>query len=152
MTTQMNGPASKHPASRPAARARPLSHDRRASEMSSPALPPDVRQFIVASIPSVPFAEALLLFHRRQADGLTRKDVARDLYMTDVAVSRLLDALETAGFIAVADDGERKRYRYCVDESRACTVDRFSSSYHAKLVEVTQLIHDRPKSTRARSA
>lgn len=114
---------------------------------SSSALPTDVRRFVVTSIPSVPFAEALLLFHRRQAEAMGLREVAQDLYMTETAAARVIDALAAAGFIDTLDAPDPRTYRYAVAARHAATVDRFAVCYRTQLVEVTRLIHERPAPT-----
>lgn len=117
---------------------------------SSSALPTDVRRFVVTSIPSVPFAEALLLFHRRQAEAMGLREVAQDLYMTETAAARVIDALAAAGFIDTLDAldaADPRKYRYAVAARHAATVDRFAVCYRTQLVEVARLIHERPAPT-----
>lgn len=106
-------------------------------------LPPEVRLFILDSVPSVPFVEALLLFHRRQAEALALADVANALYMSEADAEGLLDALLAGGFIRAEEPGVHATYRYAADGPRAGVIDQLAACYRAHLIALTHLIHDR---------
>jgi hypothetical protein len=106
-------------------------------------IPDDVRRFIAASIPSVPYLEAALLL-RNEPDRLwNNKEVAQRLYMTEKAVSELLPDLTAAG-ILVATEDKAPRYRYCPQSDELCLViDQLADTYSKHLVAVTHLIHSK---------
>ena len=108
-------------------------------------IPDDLRRFILTSVPSVPFVEALLLF-RTMGDGLlTPATLARRLYIGEGDATRLMQQLHHVGVIAPADDA----YRYApADPGLASALDDLATYYASHLIEVTELIH----STTARRA
>jgi len=115
------------------------------SVMDTPALPEDVRRFVLTSIPSVPFLEALLLLRAHPAAGWDRYTLARRLYVAERAAETLLADLAAAGMVvrAAGDDGAAApAYRYGpVDASLAARIDRLADAYARQLVEITVLIH-----------
>jgi hypothetical protein len=109
--------------------------------MDKPSIPEDVRRFVLTSIPSVPFLEALLLM-RAAPDATWRRDtLARRLYVRDKTADALLADLCRAG-IAVRGDPGADGYRYDPRDPRLRErIDRLADLYATHLVEVTHLIH-----------
>jgi hypothetical protein len=54
---------------------------------TDPALPEDLRRFLLFSVPSVPFLEALLLFHAEPDASFHVDAVARRLYLDAAAAA-----------------------------------------------------------------
>jgi hypothetical protein len=73
--------------------------------MSKPALPDDLGRFILTRIPSVPYAEAMLLMRRNPATSWDAQRLARLLYVSDVQALDLLRRLFEAGFVTISEDG-----------------------------------------------
>ncbi len=106
----------------------------------------DVRLFILKSIPSVPYMEAVLLFHCAPERLRSADEVARALYLPGPRVVELLDALCMAGVIeSVAAPTESFRYAPHSPDLHAA-IASLASAYSTDLIAVTHLIHD---STRA---
>lgn len=59
--------------------------------MSSEPIPESLRRFILTSISSVPFVEALLLFRNDREAALDTKLVARNLYIGESAAAEVID-------------------------------------------------------------
>lgn len=107
--------------------------------MNEATIPEDLRRFVLTSVPSVPFLEALLLLradpqHAWQADTLARR-----LYIRERTAEALLDDLCTAG-MAVRGDPAGYTYHPESDALRD-RIDRLAELYTARLVDVTNLIH-----------
>ena len=111
-------------------------------------LPDDVARFVLTSVPSVPYLEALLLFHREPAAQRLPADVARALYLPERAAAELLQALCKAGMLAC----EGERYWYAPDEALAPSVARLEQAYREQLVAVTHLIHNATQKSAMRFA
>ncbi len=106
-------------------------------------IPDDVRRFIAASIPSVPYLEALLLLRSEPALPWSSKQVAQRLYMSEKIVDGLLADLHSDGMLMVADQAT-STYRYCPDSDELRQVINLLADTYAKhLVEVTHLIHSK---------
>jgi len=104
-------------------------------------IPEDVRRFVLTSIPSVPFLEALLLLRADPAQYWSRDTLARRLYVRDKVAEGLLDELCRAGIAARAlDAADAFCYRPREDVLRE-RIDRLADLYSTHLVEVTHLIH-----------
>jgi len=109
--------------------------------MTKPPVPDEVRRFILASVPSVPFLEALLLLRSRPQESWDGALVARRLYVGDAHALALLQSLADAGVAGVGSDG---RYRYAPDDAGLREViDALAATYSANLLGVTELIHSR---------
>jgi hypothetical protein len=109
--------------------------------MDNAALPEDLRRFVLTSIPSVPFLEALLLMRADPAHAWSRDSLARRLYVREKAAEGLLDDLCRAGMAALLpDSGGAYCYRPREDGLRE-RIDRLADLYATHLVEVTHLIH-----------
>jgi hypothetical protein len=110
--------------------------------MDNPSIPEDLRRFVLTSIPSVPFLEALLLMRADPDQAWRRDTLARRLYVREKTAEDLLADLCTAR-IAVACPGPgADSYRYApADAGLRDRIDRLADLYATHLVEVTHLIH-----------
>lgn len=93
----------------------------------------------MTSVPSVPYAEAVLLLKRSVGRALASGEVARALYVSDRVVVELLGLAAENGVLGQQEDGA---WRYQPrDEALAQAWDQFAACYAANLIGVTQLIH-----------
>lgn len=107
--------------------------------MTKTLVPGDVRRFILTSVPSVPFLEALLLL---RAEARTEPlGLARRLYIAEFHALELLHALQHSG-IAARDEQGLFRYEPGTDALRQL-LNELAATYAANLVDVTDLIHSR---------
>lgn len=105
-------------------------------------IPEDVRRFLLTAIPSIPYLEAMLLFHRSPEVDRSVSDVAQWLYLSERRAVELLESLREAGVLAF-DAAGTSRYRYAPrDDALARAIDALSQVYAADIVGVTRLIHD----------
>lgn len=102
-------------------------------------LPDDIRQYVTASVPSVPFLEALLLLHAEQSAPWDAHRLAHRLYMSEPAAARLLDQLLHAGLLARAGQAAFA-FGPAVPQVRDL-VARLSQVYGRRLVEISNLVH-----------
>ncbi len=107
-------------------------------------IPNDVRRFVLTSIPSVPYLEALLLFDAEPEVEREAADVAGALYLQAHAAAELLTALRAAGFLQVVKPTETvPRYRYAPSGPAVTkTVARLAQAYASDLIGITNMIHD----------
>ncbi|MFL6673696.1 MAG: hypothetical protein ACJ8LG_10435 [Massilia sp.] len=105
-------------------------------------IPEDVRRFVLTSVPSVPFLEALLLLRADPGAHWSTADLARRLYTRDRVAHGLLEDLCVAGMAAPCAPQASDCYRYqpSSDTLRA-RIDELADLYSKHLVEVTLLIH-----------
>lgn len=109
--------------------------------MDNFSIPEDLRRFVLTSIPSVPFLEALLLMRANPGQNWSRDTLARRLYVRDKVAEGLLDELCRSGMAALASDaGDAYRYEPR-DAFLRERIDRLAELYSTHLVEVTHLIH-----------
>jgi hypothetical protein len=101
---------------------------------------PDVRRFILTSVPSVPFMEALLLLRSRPASTWQAGQLAARLYLPERQAVELLAGLAAAGVAAEPQPGV---YTYGAGPELAALLDRVATAYSQHLVAVTDLIHSR---------
>ena len=105
----------------------------------------DVRRFILTSIPSVPYLEAVLLLRAETAREWSAADVARRLYLPESRAAELLQQLASAGIAASTTAGA---YRYRPAAELGEMLDRLAAEYAADLVGVSDLIHSSDKKAR----
>lgn len=104
-----------------------------------PIIPEDVRRFILASIPSVPYLEALLLLRGAGAAGIDSAGLASGLYLSNKAAGGLLTLLCEKG---VAERlSEPGRVRFAPPVPLAALIDRLAAVYADNLIGVSMLIH-----------
>lgn len=101
-------------------------------------LPVEVRRFLLTSVTSVPFVEALLLFREHKGAPLATEDVARRLYIPEAAAAAVVAELANARIVQPAGDAA---HRYEPEADLADVVELLATYYRSHLVEVTDLIH-----------
>jgi hypothetical protein len=109
--------------------------------MTRPEMPADVRRFILTSIPSVPYLEAVLLLRAEPQAEWDAQRLARRLYVSDRTAAELLALLSSSGVAAAA--GGSPAVRYAPDQGLRAVLDGVAEAYAADLVAVTDLIHSR---------
>lgn len=106
-------------------------------------IPDEVRRFILTSIPSVPYLEALLLLRKNTEQAWDGKALAQRLYIGEPAADALLLALHDAGLLR-REAGDQGGYRYAPGaEAIRQIIDQLADIYSRHLVETTNLIHSR---------
>lgn len=109
----------------------------------SAALPDDVRRFLVTSVSSIPYLEALLLLRSQPETRWPVRQVAQRLYVSDKTAQELLAELEAAGVVENSlPDAPQFRYQPASEELRQM-LDALAEVYAHHLVEVTHLIHSK---------
>lgn len=110
---------------------------------TSKALPDDVRRFILTSVPSVPYLEAILLMRSEAQAQWDAARVSRRLYVAEAKAAELLEQLAAAG-VAQRLEGAGASFRYQPGTPElAARLDLVARAYTANLVAVTDLIHSR---------
>ena len=106
------------------------------------AIADDVRRFILTSIPSVPFMEAMLLFKALPGQPVETRSIAERLYIGEKQAAALVDQLCEAGVVAPVE-GSPSTHRYAPPADLAAMLDRAAHAYVDNLIGVTRLIHSR---------
>lgn len=109
--------------------------------MSFPELPADVRRFILTSVPSVPYLEAVLLLRAEPQKAWDAAQLARRLYIPERNGVELIGLLRSSGIAHPV--GETSSVRYAPTAELAELLDRVAQAYATDLVAVTDLIHSR---------
>ena len=110
-------------------------------------MPDELRRFILTSIQSVPFVEAILLFMGQAGLSMDVTTVARRLYVSEATAAELTVALAAAGVIEPVQGSAEWRYAPQSKEL-ARMLHLLAAYYSSHLIEITDLIH----STGARKA
>lgn len=110
--------------------------------MENVPFPEDLRRFVLTSIPSVPFLEALLLLRANPAQQWHAAMLAGRLYVRERTAEALLEDLCRAGMVVPCDPPSQACYQYhpSSDQLRE-RIDALADLYSRHLVEVTMLIH-----------
>ena len=110
--------------------------------MEKAPFPEDLRRFVLTSIPSVPFLEALLLLRANPAQQWHGDSLAQRLYVRERTAQALLEDLCRAGMIAPCAPPHEGRYQYHPSSTvLGERIDALADLYARHLVEVTLLIH-----------
>jgi hypothetical protein len=109
--------------------------------MTSPELPAEVRRFVLTSIPSVPYLEALLLLRSNPGQAWDAGHLARRLYVPERTGAELIALLMASGIAGPAEPAHA--VRYAPTQELASVLDEVARAYAADLVTVTELIHSR---------
>lgn len=113
-------------------------------------LPEELRRFLLTSVPSVPFVEALLLFRERKGAALETSLVARRLYLSEAAAGAVVEELRAAGIVQPVAGTDL--HRFDPQPQLAAIVESLAAHYRSHLVEVTDLIHAKSARTAQRFA
>lgn len=106
-------------------------------------IPDDVRRFVLTSISSVPYLEAMLLLRAHSAQAWDSASLAQRLYLGEKAAAVLLGELQEAGVLCRDENHSSSfRYRPATDELRSI-IDRLAATYAVRLVPITHLIHSK---------
>jgi len=104
-------------------------------------IPDDVYRFVLTSIPSVPYLEAMLLLRANPATPWSAEELAQRLFLAAALCQELLAQLADAGLAA---PGERERtFRWNAGTAMAVMVDKLAEVYAVNVVDVAALIHSR---------
>jgi len=112
------------------------------SDSRDEAIADDVRRFILTSIPSVPFMEAILLFKALQGQAVETRSVGERLYVGEKQATALVEQLDAARIIA-AVEGSSSAHRFAPSAELAAMLDKVTHAYVHNLIGVTRLIHSR---------
>lgn len=104
-----------------------------------PPIPEELRRFILTSIPSVPYLEAMLLLRAEPGAPWDAPMLARRLYVTPTRAAELLKQLAEAAFIHPGATG----WQWRPEPEAARRIDRLAAAYSDNLLGVTELIHSR---------
>src|SRR5215204_3977836 len=110
--------------------------------MAREPIPEDLRRFLLASVPSVPFVEAMLLLREAHGQPVEPAHIARRLYLSEAATVALLEQLAEGRIAERATQGPAG-HRYAPHPDIAGVVELLANSYRSHLLEVTEVIHSR---------
>ncbi|HSN22496.1 MAG TPA: hypothetical protein VLS49_17560 [Usitatibacter sp.] len=102
----------------------------------------DVRRFILTSVPSVPFMEAILLFKALPGQAVETRSVAERLYVSEKQAASLVEQLCAARIIAPVEE-RPNAHRFAPSPELAALLDKVTHAYVHNLIGVTRLIHSR---------
>jgi hypothetical protein len=105
-------------------------------------VPPDLRRFIAAAIPSVPFLEAMLLLRSDAPASWSPARLAQRLYVSPADAASLLKALCASGMARPSGEDGQVQFDPQTPEL-AGLLHRLAETYSSNLVGVTDLIHSR---------
>lgn len=109
-------------------------------------IPEDLRRFVLTSVPSVPFLEALLLLRADPGQQWTGEMLAGRLYISERTGQGLLEDLCRAMMAkpCASQDPQARAHSYCYAPSTEVLrerIDLLADLYARHLVDITHLIH-----------
>ena len=105
-------------------------------------IPDEIRRFVLTSIPSVPFVEAVLLFRALQGQPVATSKVAERLHISGKLGAALVEQLRTARIVERVA-GDPASWRYAPEPELAKMLDQIAFYYVHDLIGMTRLIHSR---------
>jgi hypothetical protein len=110
--------------------------------MDRPPIPEELRRFVLTSVPSVPFLEALLLLRASPGQQWTAETLASRLYIKERTAQTLLDELCRAAMAKPCPAPHAHAYCYApASDTLRERIDSLADLYARHLVDVTHLIH-----------
>lgn len=110
--------------------------------MAKNEIPPNVRRFVLTSIPTVPHIEALMLVRATAPARWTPSALAQRLYVQPAVASGVLADLYSAGMLQSEDSSST--YYFREQPCELCDViANLAVLYSSNLVEITLLIHSK---------
>lgn len=106
-------------------------------------IPEELRRFILTSVPSVPFVEALLIFREARGEPITIELVARRLYLPERNAAQIVEELRAARVIERVEAAGG--HRFAPAPELAAAVELLAKFYRSHLVDVTNLIHSKTR-------
>jgi Mn-dependent DtxR family transcriptional regulator len=106
-------------------------------------IPADIRRFILTSVPSVPYLEAILLLRAEPEAGWDARRLASRLYVGEKQAAELLATLDSGGIVRRESQGDGELFCYAPATELRERLDALAQAYSANLVGVTDLIHSR---------
>jgi hypothetical protein len=106
-------------------------------------LPDHVRRFLLTSVPSVPYLEAILLLRAERTTDWSAAAVAARLYLPETSAASLLEALAAAGIARMSDAVPPVFSYQPASPELAAMLDDVARAYSDSLVKVTDVIHSR---------
>ena len=103
-------------------------------------IPEDLRRFILTSVPSVPFVEALLIF-RDAASPVTIEKLAKLLYVSERQAAEIVEQLRSARIISPIEGDAG--HGFSPAHEIAPVVEQLAALYRTRLVDITFIIHSR---------
>lgn len=101
-------------------------------------LPAEIRRFILTSIPSVPYLEALLLLHSEPSQSWTSIALAQRLYVSEKNAQELIAQLHEKHIAKL--DGDSACYGVTQEDLHEL-INALATLYSKDLLEITHLIH-----------
>lgn len=113
--------------------------------MADDVIPEDLRDFILGHIDSIAQLEALLLLRRNPRENWTTAKAAQRLYVSEAEAAGALEHLCAKGLLTCSN----QIYNYAGQTAaQQSMVDRLADTYTRHLIQVTNLIHTKPRRLR----
>ncbi|HYD59566.1 MAG TPA: hypothetical protein VEC35_04390 [Noviherbaspirillum sp.] len=103
----------------------------------------EIKRFILTSVPSVPYLEAMLLLRNDPASPWDAARLSKRLYISEKAATSLLAELHEAGIVHTEEQSPEAFCFSPATESLRDIIGQLAAAYTTQLVEVTHLIHSK---------
>lgn len=105
------------------------------------AIDPQVEQFLLDSIDTVPHLEALLLIFQSPAIVWTIADLAARIYVNEKQATGILEDLARRSLIARVEQAPANYQYLARSQAQTELLHKVAQSYRTQLVQVTRFIH-----------
>jgi hypothetical protein len=111
--------------------------------MESTPIPENIRRFILSSIDSVAYLEAMLLLRYDPCKDWDPKALSQGLYVSEKKAGELLVHLCATGLAGLKEENGSLYHYNPISEELKETINQLSEIYAKHLIEVTHLIHSK---------
>ena len=105
------------------------------------AIDPQVEQFLLDSIDTVPHLEALLLIFQSSAIVWTVAELAARIYVNEKQAAGILEDLTRRALVTRVEQAPAKYQYLARSEAQTELLEKVARSYRTQLVQVTRFIH-----------
>jgi hypothetical protein len=106
-------------------------------------IPDDVRRFVLTSVPSVPFLEAMLLMRAHPSACWDAAELSRRIYVPASLGEELVSLFANSGFVTAG--AQPGTWCWNSDHAMDPIVATLADVYSENVVGVTELIHSRQR-------
>jgi hypothetical protein len=115
-------------------------HSKRRLSMQE-AIPEELRRFVLASFPTVPHVEILLLLWREPVLPWSVRDIARRVFVPELRAAEIAEELSRDGLLV--GSGDPRRYSCRREPAHvAALIDELERAYSRRVREIATLIHE----------
>jgi hypothetical protein len=117
--------------------------------MKKSPIPDEVKYYILDSVPSIPYLEAMLLMKSQLLQQWDIDTLSKRLFITKNATEQVVKQLLLSGIIKSSENDTQFYYFHPIDDKLNTLIDQLGALYITNLVEITNMVHSRNEQSAA---